>query len=131
MNDRTAGAVLLVIGVVALFAAIVGGGIKIQQIEVGSVQSKWRQWLLAAFGLVIGFIGLSMVLPDDAPANAAGGENVAVADENAAGAADNAADSNAGGAEAPDPNATDENAVAASADDPNQDTPAADNATAE
>ena len=33
MNERTAGAALLVIGVVALFAAIVGGGIKIREIE--------------------------------------------------------------------------------------------------
>jgi hypothetical protein len=69
MNDRTAGAVLLVIGVVAIFAAIVGGGIKIQQIEVGSVQSKWRQWLLAGFGLVIAVVGLTMVLPDSDPDN--------------------------------------------------------------
>jgi hypothetical protein len=129
MNDRTAGAILLVIGVVAIFAAIVGGGIKIQQIEVGSVQSKWRQWLLGAFGLVIGLVGLIMVLPDDAPTNAADSDNVAVAEGNAAGADDNAADPNA--VEAPDPNAVDENADAASADDPNQDAPAEDNSATE
>ena len=61
MNERAAGAILLVIGVVAIFAAIVGGGIKIQQIEVGSLPSKWRQWLLAAFGLIVGVVGLVML----------------------------------------------------------------------
>jgi hypothetical protein len=81
MNDSKAGAILLVIGVVAMFAAIVGGGIKIQQIEVGSVQSKWRQWLLGAFGLVIGVVGLAMVLPDDKGATG-DANNVAAADEN-------------------------------------------------
>jgi hypothetical protein len=77
MNDRTAGAILLVIGVVAIFAAIVGGGIKIQQIEVGSVQSKWRQWLLAAFGLIIGVVGLIMALgdsPEEPATNVSGNE---------------------------------------------------------
>ena len=116
MNDRTAGAILLVIGVVAIFAAIVGGGIKIQQIEVGSVQSKWRQWLLAAFGLVIGAIGLTMVLPDsDTANNVADTENAASADENA---------SNANGA---DENAVDENAAEPAADEKT----ASDNGTAE
>ena len=93
MNNDKAGLILLVIGVVAMFAAIVGGGIKIQQIEVGSVQSKWRQWLLGAFGLIIGVVGLVMVLPDDKPASG-DGNNVAAADENtpteeASNAADN------------------------------------------
>ena len=120
MNDRTAGAILLVIGVVAIFAAIVGGGIKIEHIEVGSVQSKWRQWLLAAFGLIICLVGLFMVLPDakttdeannvefvdeNAPAT---DENAAATDENSAGTDENgvAADENA-----PEANATDENAA--------------------
>ena len=117
MNDRTAGAVLLIIGVVAIFAAIVGGGIKIQQIEVGSVQSKWRQWLLGAFGLVIGFVGLMMVLPDTKPADTA--TNTEVADENEAGTDDATApgpDQNVSGTEdnaAP----TDDNSVAVPADD--------------
>jgi hypothetical protein len=84
MNERTAGAALLVIGVVALFAAIVGGGIKIREIEVGSVPSRLRQGLLAAFGIVVGTIGLALVIPDDAPVNTADTENVANVDENAA-----------------------------------------------
>lgn len=123
MNDRTAGAVLLVIGVVALFAAIVGGGIKIREIEVGSVPSKVRQGLLAAFGLVVGLIGLVMVLPDDAPATTADRENAAVAN-------DNVADENAVEPPAADANAGDEN-TAAPADDPNQAVPAEDNAPTE
>ena len=96
MNERTAGAALLVIGVVALFAAIVGGGIKIREIEVGSVPSRVRQGLLAAFGLAVGLIGLILVMPDDNMANAANTENIAAADENGADAADaNAAEENA------------------------------------
>lgn len=124
MNDRTAGAVLLVIGVVALFAAIVGGGIKIREIEVGSVPSKVRQGLLAAFGLVVGLIGLIMVLPDDAPATTADRENAAVAN-------DNVVDENAVEPPAADANAGDENTAAAPADDPNQAVPAEDNAPTE
>jgi len=117
MNDRTAGAILLIIGVVAIFAAIVGGGIKIQQIEVGSVQSKWRQWLLGAFGLVIGLVGLIMVLPEDKTADEATNvevvdenvpdENSAVVDENAPVTDDNAAVTDENAPEA----ATDENAA--------------------
>jgi hypothetical protein len=116
MNDRTAGAILLVIGVVAIFAAIVGGGIKIEHIEVGSVQSKWRQWLLAAFGLIIGLVGLFMVLPDAKTTDAA--DNVEVVDENAPVTDDNApvADDNAtvvdeGDANADDTGVTDDNAA--------------------
>jgi hypothetical protein len=95
MSNPTTGAILLVIGVVAMFAAIVGGGIKIQQIEVGSVQSKWRQWLLGAFGLVVGVVGLAMVLPDDKTSTGEA-DNVAAADENTpAEEASNAADDTA------------------------------------
>jgi hypothetical protein len=108
MNDRTAGAVLLVIGVVATFAAIVGGGIKIQQIEVGSVPSKWRQWLLGTFGLVIGFVGLIMVLPDDKPADET--TNVQVVDENATVTDENAATADENGV-ADAGNSGDENAT--------------------
>ncbi len=111
MNDRTAGAILLVIGVVAIFAAIVGGGIKIQQIEVGSVQSKWRQWLLAAFGLVISLTGMIMALGDDTPSDAAGTENAVASETTDADAGDAAGDANAPDANvAVDENATDSNA---------------------
>jgi hypothetical protein len=114
MNERTAGAVLLVIGAVAVFAAIVGGGIKIQQIEVGSVQSKWRQWLLAAFGLVIAMVGLVLAIGDDNSSDsAAATENAAVVDANAADA--NAAEP----ATDVDTNAPDENVGDANGGDEN------------
>ena len=109
MNDRTAGAILLVIGVVAIFAAIVGGGIKIEHIEVGSVQSKWRQWLLAAFGLIIGLVGLFMVLPDAKTTDEA--NNVAAVDENAPVVDENAPAADEGDVNADDTGATDDNAA--------------------
>ena len=59
--EKGTGAILLVIGVVALFAAIVGGGVKIKEIEVGSVPSRWRQSMLAIFGVLVGLTGLIMV----------------------------------------------------------------------
>jgi hypothetical protein len=105
--QTTSGAILLVIGVVALFAAIVGGGVKIKEIEVGSVPSRWRQGLLALFGLVVGGIGLFLVLPDSEAANAGSPqENVAPGDDNAS-----AADTGSGNA------ASDESVVAAPADE--------------
>ena len=107
MNEHTAGAVLLVIGVVAIFAAIVGGGVKIERIEVGSLPSRWRQGILAAFGLVVGLIGLIMVLPDEGSANAAESDNAAAADVNAVD--ENAADQNAVDEKTADLNAVDEN----------------------
>jgi len=119
MNERTAGAVLLVIGVVAIFAAIVGGGVKIERIEVGSLPSRWRQGILAAFGLVVGLIGLILVMPDDNSSSAAETDNAATADANAVD--ENATDPNAAGDEnATDANsALDENATDANAADDN------------
>ena len=117
MNEHTAGAVLLVIGVVAIFAAIVGGGIKIERIEVGSLPSRWRQWLLAAFGLVVGLIGLIMVMPDETSANAADTDNAAVTNANAVD--ENAVDQNAVEENAADVNAVDENNGEASTTDEN------------
>ena len=114
MNEHTAGAVLLVIGVVAIFAAIVGGGVKIERIEVGNLPSRWRQAILAAFGLVVGLIGLILILPDESSANAAESDNAAMADVNAVD--ENAAvDANVTEANA----ATDENATDANAAEEN------------
>src|ERR1700745_3352977 len=85
--QTTSGAILLVIGVVALFAAIVGGGIKIKEIEVGSVPSRWRQGLLALFGLIVGGVGLFLLLPENGHANAGRAtDNVASGNESAPGA---------------------------------------------
>jgi hypothetical protein len=111
------GAILLVIGVVALFAAIVGGGVKIKEIEVGSVPSLWRQIMLGIFGLVVGLIGLILVMgPDDRPAgNAAEVENVATGSEDDATADENAVASNVADEGAGDANAAEREDTAAEA----------------
>jgi hypothetical protein len=107
--QTTSGAILLVIGVVALFAAIVGGGIKIKEIEVGTVPSRWRQGLLALFGLVVGGVGLALLLPDNETANAGTAQdNVAAGNENAPGAGtdeETTANEASGGATPADENA--------------------------
>lgn len=106
------GAIVLVIGVIALFAAIVGGGIKFRDIEVGDVKSLWRQGLLGAFGLIVSVIGLVLVI-DDSDKNSADEptENSQVAEP--------ATEANAPEAVVTDSNAVDENATDASASDAN------------
>src|SRR6266567_2143056 len=108
--QTTTGAILLVIGVVALFAAIVGGGVKIREIEVGSLPSRWRQVLLAMFGVVVGITGLIMVM------NPAGSDSAAAAPQNAqsfetsggnGSETANESDQNAADAQATDANGTD------------------------
>ncbi len=44
---------LLIIGVVCILAAIVGGGLKALGIELPSLQSRGRQAILAIFGLIL------------------------------------------------------------------------------
>lgn len=120
------GPILIVIGVVALFAAIVGGGLKVRDIEVGSVPSKWRQGMLAVFGLLVAFIGLLMWVDGE---DAAPETNRFVLST----APVEAADVNT----VPDANVVDANVVDANAadappaDDTNQAVPAEDNTTTE
>ena len=108
------GTILLVIGVVALFAAIVGGGIKIRDIEVGTVPSLWRQGMLGAFGVVVAALGLALMDDDNSSANST--EN-AIEQDSGTNASDvnatdsNAVDENASDANTVDANATDENAA--------------------
>src|SRR5687768_6178456 len=54
------GATLILIGVGCIIAGIVGGGVKLHQLEVGSVKSVWRQGLLVAFGIILSAIGLGL-----------------------------------------------------------------------
>ena len=75
------GRILLVIGVVALFAAIVGGGIKFKDIEVGSVKSLWRQGLLGLFGLVVAIVGGAMML-DEGGSPSANTQDIQANDQN-------------------------------------------------
>lgn len=79
--QTTTGAILLVIGVVALFAAIVGGGVKIREIEVGSLPSRWRQLFLAIFGVLVGLIGLVMVTDDGSGGAETATQNTESADQ--------------------------------------------------
>ena len=104
------GTILLVIGVVALFAAIVGGGIKIRDIEVGTVPSLWRQGLLGAFGIVVTALGLALMDDDNGSAATENTTNIEqYSDTNAS--AENEIDNNAVDENASDANATDENAA--------------------
>ena len=116
------GAILLVIGVVALFAAIVGGGVKIKEIEVGSLPSRWRQAVLGIFGIVVGITGLIMVsgVFDSGSNTAEPGQNVENTDEGAGSAAPEAtADSNAG-----DQSTADENSSGAASENNSVEEPA-------
>jgi hypothetical protein len=115
MMEKTAGAALLVIGVVALFAAIVGGGLKVRDIEVGSVPSRVRQGLLALFGVAIAITGLALLWDDDQAVESPEAANTAeMVDTNAmdANAVDtNDVDANAPGNEAETNAPADENSA--------------------
>jgi hypothetical protein len=115
--QTTSGAILLVIGVVALFAAIVGGGVKIKEIEVGNLPSRWRQGFLAIFGIVVGVTGLIMVMnPGASGSTDAATQNVETVDPGDANASDaGATDNDDAAANAPATDAND----GQSADDSN------------
>ena len=98
------GAIVLVIGVIALFAAIVGGGIKFRDIEVGDVKSLWRQGLLGAFGLIVSLVGLVLVIDDN------DGNSADEASQNSQ-MTEQTTEVNAPEAVATDSNAVDENAA--------------------
>ena len=120
--EKTAGAALIVIGVVALFAAIVGGGLKVRDIEVGSVPSRVRQGLLAIFGLAIGITGLALIWDEDDQSSTAptAANTEAVADLNGADA--NSSDANETDANVTGANPADTN-TADNGTDTNTDTP--------
>ena len=78
---------LILIGVACVIGAIIGGGIKMQVIEMRSFESLWRQFILALFGVGLIMFGLNMrketadnaifaAHPDDTPAVAAQAEPV-------------------------------------------------------
>ena len=54
------GSALILIGVGCMIAAIAGGGVKLQQLELGAVPSLWRQGLLGVFGLMISAFGFAV-----------------------------------------------------------------------
>ncbi|HEY6049325.1 MAG TPA: hypothetical protein VIV07_09815 [Sphingomicrobium sp.] len=110
MMEKSAGAALLVIGVVALFAAIVGGGLKVRDIEVGSVPSRLRQGLLALFGVAIAITGLALIWDDEEPTQSPDVANTA--EVVATNATDTAADANGVDTNAPETHEADANVPA-------------------
>lgn len=60
------GMVIVVIGLGCVIAAIVGGGVKLHNLEVGSIKSLGRQALLGLFGLIVSLIGLGMEMDGSA-----------------------------------------------------------------
>ena len=52
--------VLVLIGVGCIIGGIIGGGLKLQVLEMGKLESLWRQALLAGFGVVLTIFGLAM-----------------------------------------------------------------------
>ena len=114
---------LVLAGVACIIAAIVGGGVKLRDVEFPTVQSVWRQLMLGGFGALLAFAG-AVVGSEDPPVAAA-------AEINAEAPAADAANETTPLAEAVDPNAVDSTAVASEVSDPNatatQAAPATDN----
>ena len=114
---------LVLAGVACIIAAIVGGGVKLRDVEFPTVKSVWRQLMLGGFGALLAFAG-AVVGSEDPPVAAAEDINVEAP-------AANAANETAPSAEAVDPNTVDSNAAAPDVSDPNatatQAAPATDN----
>ena len=51
---------LIVLGIVCILAAIVGGGLKAMAIELPKLESKGTRWILAGFGVCL-LIGSQLV----------------------------------------------------------------------
>ena len=51
---------LILIGVACVIGAIIGGGMKLQVLEMGKLDSLWRQFILAVFGIALILWGLNM-----------------------------------------------------------------------
>lgn len=49
---------LILIGVACIIGAIIGGGVKLVQVELGQVSSLWRQSMLGVFGVILVGSGL-------------------------------------------------------------------------
>ncbi|WP_374943961.1 hypothetical protein [Sphingomonas sp.] len=75
---------LILIGVGCIIGAIVGGGVKLVQVELAQVSSLWRQSMLGLFGVILVGSGLlaggHVRLPDAGRAVAAQPVEVAAAD---------------------------------------------------
>lgn len=81
------GMVIVVIGLGCVIAAIVGGGVKLHNLEVGSIKSLGRQALLGLFGILVSLVGLGMEMDgyatgDTSAFSDTGNESAAVTDTN-------------------------------------------------
>ena len=56
---------LVLAGVACIIAAIVGGGVKLRDVEFPTVKSLWRQLMLGGFGVLLAFAGA--VVASEAP----------------------------------------------------------------
>jgi hypothetical protein len=57
-----------------MIAAIIGGGVKLVQLEIAQFQSVKRQTALGVFGLILLLVGLSVNTAGDAPSDATSGQ---------------------------------------------------------
>jgi hypothetical protein len=100
---------LIIVGIACVIGAIVGGGVKVINIEMRSFESLWRQLLLAVFGAGLILFGLNMrkeaennrdIATNPGSANAEpdgqAAQNEGPAPDNAAPAANNSQDFQAG-----------------------------------
>ena len=105
------GPILLVIDVVALFAASVGGRIKFKDIEVGSVKSLWRQGLLGIFGIIVSLVGFVLIIDPDIFSNSEDDTTQNSASSDQTGGSSNQGTATASEASPTDSNAADQNTV--------------------
>ena len=102
---------LVLAGVACIIAAIVGGGVKLRDVEFPTVKSLWRQLMLGGFGVLLAFAG-AVVGSEDRPVTA-------TQEINAEAPVANAANETTPLAEAVGPNAADSNAAITDVSDPN------------
>lgn len=64
----------ILLGTGCIIAAVVGGGVKLSQLEIAQFQSVKRQVALGVFGLILLLVGLGMNSSGNAPSGETGGK---------------------------------------------------------
>jgi hypothetical protein len=72
---------LILIGIGCIIGAIIGGGVKLVQIELSPVTSLWRQMLLGCFGIILVISGVMAGKPS--PASGPGQAGAGLSDQHA------------------------------------------------